>query len=151
MFYRINGSASTYCLSYSNGCLTTWSSGLGTGHYYYNAYYTGSYIQPQAIIEKPKPIFSVNDFIVYLHYFKWSKKLAIHHIIDISETGYIIKSSYPENDNFEITFDKNDDFMELKQCLNEYPDLFLSIKEINGYEKDLGKIIEDYNRIKNVV
>lgn len=70
--------------------------------------------------------------------------------MDISETGYIIKSAYGYED-FEITFDQNDKFMELEQCMDEYPDLFLNIKEINGPEKELGKIIEEYNRIKNVV
>ena len=91
------------------------------------------------------PKFKKHDMIVYLSYLKQSKQLAVHCVKGLNEKGYVIKSAYGHED-FVIEYEKNDDFIEFGDFIEEYPELVLSIKEVNGPEKDFGKIIQKYNK-----
>ena len=116
--------------------------------YYYNCIFNNN-IEHNQLNVLDKPIFKINDFIVYLSYLKSSKELAVHHIIDIVDgDGYLIKNKY-RLDDFIINFSQQNDYMELEAAIETYPELFLSIKKINGPDDDLSIIIENYKMIKN--
>jgi len=87
-------------------------------------------------ITQTTPKFKVGDRIVYYDYLLRTKKLAIHKIIGVTNSAYIIKYQYPGRDTFKISFTQQDDYMEFDECSDKHPDLFLSAK-INGPNKNI--------------
>lgn len=99
-------------------------------------YIYGMSNSPCRIETKHKPKFEVGDTIVYLSYLKWSNKLAIHKIKEITDTHYIVFSALYLDEVHEMEIDKTDEhFCLLEDCMEDYPDLYLKA-ERNGPKDD---------------
>lgn len=75
------------------------------------------------------PIYEVGQTLLYVGYMLRFKKVATHKISAINEKGYVIKSKYPDNDDYVLDFEKTHDkeeWMELREGAEKYPDIYLN-------------------------
>ncbi len=91
---------------------------------WFNQFGTSSVIN-QWSEPKHTPKFKIGDTIVYYTYLLWSKKLAIHKIIDIRDDLYIFISPYNGDEYTMVPKETDERFMEYNECLNKYPEEFI--------------------------
>ena len=82
-----------------------------------------------------------NDIIMYKSYFKKTGNLAAHIVEAISDEGYLYVYDHSD-DLYPICRKDSNDFCELNEYFEKYPEDLLRIQRINGREQTRKNVIK---------
>lgn len=112
-----------------------------TTFYYENPQWFNNLFSTSSVINQwsepqYQPKFKIGETIVYYTYLLWSKKLAVHTIVDIKDSLYVFNSPYEEGKQYTMKPEETDkNFMEYNECMDKYPEEFLRATR-NGPTED---------------